>query len=208
MEFYDVVNRRRTVRDFSNKEVPHDTVKRILEAGIKAPSNDHLRNWEFVVVRGRDEVESVIKRIPVNMNKQVEILSSRRLNECQQNMYADAMPKQYRMLYESGCLLLPFYKQNGDLLQPKALNSLNAFAAMWCCIENILLAATAEGLASALRIPIGDEAEYVSKIVQAPQNYVMPCYISIGYPNDNAVLIEQMEINIEDRIHYGRWCNN
>ena len=81
----------------------------------------------------------------------------------------DAIPKQYRMLSTSGCLVLPFFKHVGDLLKPKQLSSLNALAAIWCCIENILLAATAEYLLCAIRIPMGDEGKYVAETVGAPR---------------------------------------
>jgi nitroreductase len=90
-------------------------------------------------------------------------------------------------------------------MQPKTLSSLNAFASIWCVIENILLAAAAEGLGCAVRIPTGREQEYVSERVHAPENYEMPCYIAIGYPADNAVSIEQEKVNIEDKIHYNGW---
>lgn len=53
MDFYEAVYRRRTIRDFAEKDVPADTVNRILQAGLKAPTNNHLREWEFVVLRSR-----------------------------------------------------------------------------------------------------------------------------------------------------------
>ena len=36
MDFYEAVYRRRTIRDFAEKDVPADTVNRILQAGLKA----------------------------------------------------------------------------------------------------------------------------------------------------------------------------
>jgi len=205
MEFYEVINRRRTIRDFSNDEVSINILKKVLDAGIKAPSNDHLRNWEFVVIYGKKNIEDVLKKVSKNAEKQIQLLAERRLTQDQKNMYADAMPKQYKMLRESGCLILPFYKQTGDLLKPEALNSLNAFAAIWCCIENILLAATAQGLACALRIPVGDEAEYVHDVINAPKEYIMPCYISIGYPAKNASVVKQVDIDVEQKMHFNKW---
>ena len=38
MELYETINRRRTVREFLDKEVDFEAVKRILEAGNMAPS--------------------------------------------------------------------------------------------------------------------------------------------------------------------------
>ena len=146
MDFYEAVYRRQSIRDFAEKDVPADTVNRILQAGLKAPTNNHLREWEFVVLRSRQSIEAVLGQVGEKAQQQMQALASRRLDDCQRSMYLDAVPKQYHMLSQSGCLILPFYKQNGDLLRPSALQSLNGFAAVWCCIENILLAAAAEGL--------------------------------------------------------------
>lgn len=49
MEFYKVINQRRTTREFLEKEVDFEVIKRILEAGNKAPAWDHNRNWQFIV---------------------------------------------------------------------------------------------------------------------------------------------------------------
>lgn len=38
MEFYDVLNKRRTVRQFLDKEVDFEIIKKILNAGNKAPT--------------------------------------------------------------------------------------------------------------------------------------------------------------------------
>ena len=43
MEFYDVVDARRTVRDFKDEPIDPEVIKRIIAAGMKAPTNDHLR---------------------------------------------------------------------------------------------------------------------------------------------------------------------
>ena len=42
MEFYDVIESRRTVREFVNKEVDFEAIRRILEAGNKAPTWNHI----------------------------------------------------------------------------------------------------------------------------------------------------------------------
>ena len=205
MDFYEAVQRRRTVRDFAEKKVPDKVVTRILEAGLKAPTNDHLRQWEFVVLRDARSIETALGQVSEKAGRDAQALAGRRLNDRQRRMYADAMPKQYRMLSQSGCLILPFYKQNGDLLQPSALQSLNGFAAVWCCIENILLAAAAEGLGCALRIPTGEEWKFVAGRVGAPEGYVMPCYLALGYPAEGISYPEQEQFDPAKKIHLERW---
>ena len=51
-EFYDSVNRRRTVREFSDRPVPRDIVENALRAAGTAPSGANLQPWHFVVVSG------------------------------------------------------------------------------------------------------------------------------------------------------------
>lgn len=205
MEFYEVVNKRRTIRDFEGKEVPLDALERIIEAGLKAPTNDHLRQWEFVVLRGKEHIASVLSQVSENAALQLQAVNASNMGDCARAMYIDGVPKQYRMLSDSGCLLLPFYRQRGELLHPENQSALNDFASIWCCIENMLLAATAEGLACSLRIPIGNEQQHVASLVHAPKEYVLPCYIGIGYPAVGAALVKQPDICAKDKIHFDQW---
>lgn len=208
MEYYEAVNKRRMVRDFKSQPVDLKTVKRILSAGLKAPTNDHMRNWEFVVLTDGALIEKVIKKIPKKVSdKRVDfILKSWRLkDDCQQKMYRDAIPKQHEMLSKSNCLILPLFKHEKNWLEPKNISSLNAFASIWCCIENILLAAAAEGLGCALRIPLSGEAEYVGRILNLPENYAFPCYLAIGHPEDGVVLPKPIDRDLESKLHLNAW---
>lgn len=117
MEFYDAVDARRTVRDFKSRQVDLDTIKRILSAGLRAPSNDHMRSWEFVVLTDDEMIEKVLLKIPKKFShEEIEgIIKSWRLDdECQREMYRDALPKQYEMLSKPGCLVLPLFRQSAD----------------------------------------------------------------------------------------------
>ena len=53
MDFYEVLEKRRTIRDFSNKEVTDEVLEKVLSAALKLRPNDHLRQFEFIVVRGQ-----------------------------------------------------------------------------------------------------------------------------------------------------------
>ena len=185
-----------------------EIINRILEAGLKAPTNDHLRNWEFIVISDKQEKAEIVGTIFRDISKEqvVEIIENWHMTDtCQIDMYMDAIPKQYSMLYHAGCIVLPFFKQSQPLLEPETLSSLNSFASIWLCIENILLAATAEGLGVSLRIPSEKELSYLREVVHYPEDYYMPCYLGIGYPAKDAVIIPQKEFDIKDKIHLNRW---
>lgn len=209
MDFYHVLENRRTVRDFSDRKVSDEVLARILDAAFKAPTNDHLRQFEFVVVRGRGHIERIVA--PVSGNTQriqqrgLEAAGST-MDRDEHAMFADALPKQQRMLVQSDCLVLPFFRQKDcPLCRPVDQSSLNYFASAWAAVENILLAATAEGLACAFRIPIGNEPEHVKRMVGAPDDYEFTCFLAIGYAAENAHLCKQKVICAKERIHRNHW---
>lgn len=91
------------------------------------------------------------------------------------------------------------------LLRPAEQSSLNYFASAWCALENMLLAATAEGLGAVFHIPVADEPAKIKEIVNAPADYEFICLLTIGYPAENAFLPRQKEINIGEQIHTDVW---
>lgn len=210
MDIYEAIANRRTVRDFQKRPVGPESIARIIEAGLRAPTNNHLRQWEFVLVEDMTVRLSVIDQI----NKNLSARDSEKLldgwgytDEYQREMYIDAIPKQYRMLLEAGCLLVPCFHQKAPLLQPKNLSSLNGFASIWCCIENMLLAAAAEGVYGVTRIPFDREILHLKTILDIPDEYAVPCYLALGYPDDKVAPIRQHRVRAEERIHRDRWGN-
>lgn len=134
MEFYEVIDTRRTIRDFQEASIDMEVINRIVASGMKAPTNDHMRDWHFIIINDKEVVNRLIKRIPkkVSEKRLAFIMKSWKLNdECQQKMYSDAIPKQYQMLSDASCILIPLFKQKKDLLKPKDLSALNAFASIW-----------------------------------------------------------------------------
>jgi nitroreductase len=50
METWDALRARRTVRDYRADPVPDEDLRRIAEAGWRAPSASNRQHWDFVVV--------------------------------------------------------------------------------------------------------------------------------------------------------------
>lgn len=208
MELYEVLEKRRTYRDYSDREVSDEILQRVIGAAFKAPTNDHLRQLEFIVVRGRENIAKVIAPLIKNMAafKELVFEVEDTGDKEKMEMFADALPKQQTMLMESGLLILPFFRQKlSPLLKPVEQSSLNYFASAWCALENMLLAATDEGLGTVFHIPVSDEADKIKQIVGAPEGYEFTCLLTMGYPAENAFLPKQKEINVEERIHTNVW---
>ena len=159
-------------------------------------------------MRGRENIAKVVAPLAKNMAafKELVFEVDETGDKDKMAMFADALPKQQKMLMESGLLIIPFFRQQTHpLLKPVEQSSLNYFASAWCTLENMLLAATSEGLGAVFHIPVGDEADKIKEIVKAPEGYEFTCLLTIGYPAKGAFLPKQKEIRIEDRIHANAW---
>ena len=51
MELMEAIRTRRAVRDYEDRPVPEDKLRRVLEAARLAPSASNRQRWKFVVVR-------------------------------------------------------------------------------------------------------------------------------------------------------------
>ena len=208
METMEAIRGRRTIRRFSDERIPEETLEEIIEAGFKAPSNDHLRKWEVVVVRDAATKDDLVRTISNSRTADdaVRIVSGSGMSdEDQKNMYLDAIPLQHRMLVCSSALVLPFFFQPKDLLRPAELSDLNYFASIWCFIENVLIAASDRSVYGVTRIPTEEERAYVKERVGAPAEYDFPCYLSLGYESQAATAFKQKRIDYKDHIHVDRW---
>ncbi len=207
MDVYAAIESRRTIRDFEDKAIPIEIIEKILNAGLKAPTNDHMRQWEFVIVDDKSVREKLLRISPFGDARAIDnTLDNWGLGDtAQRDMYHEALPRQFSMLYNAGSLILPFFRIRTPLLQPKDLSSLNEFASIWCCIENMLLAAASEGIFGVTRIPMTDESEHIKNVLGHPDNYVMPCYIALGYPDTNAKRTKQNPVSAKTKIHFNSW---
>lgn len=207
MELYDAIYKRRTVREFLDKEVDFEAIKRILEAGNAAPTWNHNRNWSYIVLHTDEEKSYAFEHAKKIADK---FDADRYLNmprpyptTLAQKMYAYAMPRQYTMLADASYVIIPVFKSKA--LNGEYVSNLNPFSTIWCVIENIFLAATAEGLGCSMRIPLNEEHDIVKAKLKVPPTYMIPAFIGIGYTDPNETVLEQNAAALDKQLHFGRW---
>ena len=207
MEFYEAVYKRRTVRKFLDKDVDFEAIKRILEAGNAAPTWNHNRTWSFIVLHTPEEKAYAFdhaKKIADKFDADKYLNAWRPYpTTLAQKMYAHAMPRQYTMLAGAPYVIIPVFKCKE--LNAQYVSKLNPFSTIWCVIENIFLAATAEGLACSMRIPLNEEHDIVKERLKVPPTYMIPVFIGVGYADPAEPQLEQNVADLEKQIRYGRW---
>ena len=199
MEFYDVINARRSIRQFENRDIPRETLERILDAGLKAPSSNHQRRWELVTLTDKTiihDLAQIVRPYPCRITEP---------KTPQQEMFKIAYPRQRSMIEECACVVLPFFKQKYPMSEDKNGYGLMDYGATWALVENMLLAATAEGLGSVVHIPVKKEPEQIKEFLKIPDGWYLPTLIILGYASPNAEVPSQVKATVENKVHWNKW---
>ncbi|MDF2671913.1 MAG: hypothetical protein K0R09_178 [Clostridiales bacterium] len=204
MELQEVIIRRRTIRDFSDKPINQEIINEALQSGLHAPSYNHLRQWDFILVKdlkkrlALTQTEEMIEEITDELKRSFEGHEF-----IAKEMYLDAIPKQKRMLLTAPELLVIVYKPKTQINDSKRTYDLNCLASVWCCIENILLSLSERDVFGVTFIPQNTPA--VKKVLNIPQELEVAAIIPFGYKAHDAKIIPQKEVMLEETIHINNW---
>ena len=61
MDFFDLVKKRRSVRKFSNENVPDEVIIKALKAALLAANSSNLQPWEFYWIKDKNKKEDLVK---------------------------------------------------------------------------------------------------------------------------------------------------
>ena len=72
-------------------------------------------------------------------------------------------------------------------------------------IENILLAATYEGLGTGIHIPVDKEQDCIKEFMKIPYNYYLPAMILLGYAPEDVLLPKKEPPDTKNKVHWNQW---
>jgi nitroreductase len=170
--FFAVVHAQRACRDFAVDDVDDDDVGRILAAAVRAPSAENKQPWEFVVVRDPRTRAAIGELMARAWHTAGRAFSEDRLTP--------AMLAEVERGATGGIAAAPVHVVVGA----DTRRGLEATAAesIYPAVQNLLLAATALGLGTALTtiaLGYGDE---LRALVDFPPHVRPMAVLPIGHP--------------------------
>jgi len=161
MDVYEAIEKRRTIRIFK-KGATEEQLRRILLAGSKAPSAGNRQSWEFIVIDDPKIIEK-IGEIKYQLNRKFTPGPGETEKEVE-----DRALNQKKGFQNSSSVAVCI--RSGDV------------GTGWLAVENMSLAAVAEGLGSNI-ISYWDEGKKeVEKILGLPGDYELTCVLKFGVP--------------------------
>ena len=178
-QFYEWINTRRSTRDFSDKTVPEEVIKKIILSASTAPSGAHKQPWTFCVVSD----PAIKKQIRTEAEKEEFESYNGRMPE---DWLQDLRPLQTdwkKDFLETAPYLIIVFKKNYEINKDGTKGNVY-YATESCGLAcGFLLAAIHNaGLVALTHTP--SPMNFLSKISNRPENEKPFLLIPVGHPAD------------------------
>ena len=161
MDIYEAMEKRRTVRIFK-KGATEEQLRKIILEGSKAPSAGNRQSWEFIIIDDPKIIDQLAE-IKYQLNRKF----SPGPGETQKEVEERAL-NQKKWFQNSSVVAV--CTRSGDV------------GTGWLAVENMSLAAVAEGLGSNIITYWDEEKKKVEKILGLPKDYELICVLKFGVP--------------------------
>ena len=178
--FLEMIKSRRTVRDFSEKNIPVGVIETAVRAGASAPSGANKQPWHFVIVKD----PAVKKKIRVAAEKEEKEFYEHRAPDSwleDLNQFKTDWHKPF--LEQAPALIIVFRQSYTNLGSTRRKNYyVNESVGIAC---GFLLAALHNaGLVALTHTP--SPMGFLEEILNRPKNEKAFLLIPVGYPAENA----------------------
>jgi len=181
--FYQTMQRRRSVRHFSDREVPPGIIESCIAAAGTSPSGANLQPWHFVIVSDADLKSQIARAAEKEEREFYETRAPEEWLEALESLGTDAR-KPY--LETAPCLIVVFQERYG--LRPEGEKIKHYYAAESVGIATgILITAIHQaGLVSLTHTP--SPMGFLNKILDRPGRESPFLILVAGYPGEEAVV--------------------
>jgi nitroreductase len=179
MEFFEVVHTQRSIRRFKPDPVPDEAIWKMLDAAIRAPSGSNSQPWSFLVVRNLAKRELIATAVRQRMpDPTAGRAAARPMDPARRRMRLASIAFRENVA-SAPVLIIPC------LVAPTAhdINSLFAGSSIYGAVQNLMLAARAQGLGTVLTT-FNISIEDVSRTeFGLPEDAKPVAVIPVGYPD-------------------------
>jgi len=180
--FHDDLNRRRTVREFSDRPVPRDIIETALKAANTAPSGANLQPWHFVVIADSDKKKRIREAAEAEEQAFYHGRAPREWLDALAPLGTDA----HKPFLEHATLIAIFAQRNGRLADGRTVKHYYVQESVGIATGFLIAALHTAGLATLTHTP--SPMAFLREICGRPENEKPYILLVCGYPADNCVV--------------------
>jgi len=180
-KFYREVKRRRTVRDFSVRQVPREVIENCLRAAGTAPNGANRQPWHFVVI-GNPEIKQKIREAAEQEEQEFyEHRAPKEWLEALEVLGTDAN----KSFLETAPYLIAIFAQSYEITPDgKKLKNYYVQESVGIATGILITALHHAGLATLTHTP--SPMRFLNEILKRPANERPFLLLVVGYPADDA----------------------
>jgi nitroreductase len=193
ISFYELMDKRRTVRDFSDKPVPKEIIENIIKTASSAPSGAHKQPWTFCVVTDKE----IKKQIRAAAEKEEYENYHGRMDKEWIEDLAYLGTDWHKPFLETAPYLIIVFKKLYDLQQDGTKRQNYYVTESVGIASGFLLAAVHNaGLCALTHTP--SPMGFLTKILKRPENERPFLLIPVGYPAEDARVPELKRRSLQE----------
>ena len=180
-EFYADLERRRTVREFSDRPVPRDIIETALRAASTAPSGANLQPWHFVVVSGPQTKKKIREAAEA---EEREFYEHRAPEEWLAALAPLGTDENKPFLETAPYLIAVFLQKYGELPDGRKVKHYYPTESTGLATGILITALHRAGLATLTHTP--SPMKFLNKILNRPSSERPFLLLVVGYPAEGA----------------------
>ena len=180
-EFYADMNRRRTVRDFSDRPVPRDLIETALKVANTAPSGANLQPWHFVAVSGPETKKKIREAAEA---EEREFYTHRASEEWLAALQPLGTDERKPFLETAPYLIAVFLQKYGELPDGRKVKHYYPAESTGLATGLLIAALHRAGLATLTHTP--SPMKFLNEILERPKSERPFLLLVVGYPAEDA----------------------
>lgn len=181
-KFFRLLDGRRTVRDFSDRQVPLDLIRKAIATAGTAPSGANMQPWHFVVVRD----PAAKKKIREAAEKEEFESYHGRMSEKWLRRLAPLGTDEHKPFLETAPYLIIVFRITKITEDGETEPTYYSQESVGIAVGFLLAALHNMGLATLTHTP--SPMRFLQEILGRPKSEVPFVLIPVGYPADDAVV--------------------
>lgn len=178
--FLEMLTRRRTVRDYSDREVPIELIEKAIATAGTAPSGANLQPWRFVVVKDAE----IKRQIREAAEKEEHESYHGRMSEKWLRRLAPLGTNEHKPFLEIAPYLIVVFRINSFVEDGETEPTYYSQESVGIAVGMLLAALHNMGLATLTHTP--SPMKFLQEILGRPKNEIPFVLIPVGYPVDDA----------------------
>ncbi len=179
-EFFELLSRRRTVREFSDRDVPLELIEKAIATAGTAPSGANMQPWRFVVVRD-PKIKNKIRKAA---EKEEHESYHGRMSEKWLRRLAVLGTDEHKPFLEIAPYLIVVFRITSIDHSGETEPTYYSQESVGIAVGMLLAALHNMGLATLTHTP--SPMKFLQEILGRPRNEVPFVLIPVGYPTENA----------------------